>query len=106
MKKLLFIISFYSTLFGVDLEENTNDCIVELKRIEIPAFPDAFNPSLVRWQGRLLLSFRQIDTAAPLPFCAGKSLIGLQWLKGDFSLDGPSFNVNIPSLYNEDCRLI
>lgn len=46
---------------GPDLEEMAQDFILETKRIFIPGFPDAFNPSILRWEGRLLMCFRTYD---------------------------------------------
>lgn len=50
-----------SLIFGpelFDLQEMEQDFVLETKRIEIPGFPDAFNPSIIQWDGSLLLSFR------------------------------------------------
>ncbi|MDE3045694.1 MAG: hypothetical protein KGJ02_03525 [Verrucomicrobiota bacterium] len=41
-----------------DLETRTQDFVLDVKRIEIPNFPGAFNPSIVRWDGKFLMSFR------------------------------------------------
>ena len=43
---------------GPDLEEMVQDFVLETKRISIPDFPDAFNPSIIRWQDRFLMCFR------------------------------------------------
>jgi predicted GH43/DUF377 family glycosyl hydrolase len=45
----------------IDLESMANDFVLETKRIVIPEYPDAYNPSILRWQGTLLLSFRIYD---------------------------------------------
>ena len=42
----------------VNLESSPQDFILETQRIEIPGYLNAYNPSIMRWQGRLLLSFR------------------------------------------------
>jgi predicted GH43/DUF377 family glycosyl hydrolase len=45
---------------NIDLEERSQPFVLQIKQIEIPGYPHAFNPSIVRWQERLLLSFRVI----------------------------------------------
>jgi predicted GH43/DUF377 family glycosyl hydrolase len=43
----------------IDLEEEMlSDFVLETKKIDIPCFPDAFNPSIIRWKGAFLMSFR------------------------------------------------
>ncbi|MBM3184500.1 MAG: hypothetical protein FJZ64_04265, partial [Chlamydiae bacterium] len=46
----------YSNL--LDLETMRQDFVLETKWIRIPGYPDAFNPSILRWQGKLLMCFR------------------------------------------------
>jgi len=41
-----------------DFEKGIQDFVLDTKKIKIPQYPTAFNPSLVRWRGSLLLSFR------------------------------------------------
>lgn len=41
-----------------NLESYKQDFIVKTKQITIPGFPGAFNASIIRWQGSLLLCFR------------------------------------------------
>ncbi len=43
-----------------DLETLSQDFVLETKKIEIPGHPFAFNPSIIRWRGQLLMSFRII----------------------------------------------
>jgi predicted GH43/DUF377 family glycosyl hydrolase len=43
-----------------DLEENRDDFVLETKKIEIPGYPIAFNPSIIRWKNMLLMTFRVI----------------------------------------------
>lgn len=66
-------------------EEIESDFVLETKRVIIPGYPDAFNPAIMRWQGRLLMSFRY------LPDLKSKftSHLGLVWLDEDFNLDSP-----------------
>lgn len=42
----------------IDLELLRQDFVLETKRIVIPKCPDAFNPSIIRWNDRLLMCFR------------------------------------------------
>ncbi len=61
-----------------DMESLSQDFILETKKIEIPGFPDAFNPSIVQWQGNLLMSFRMYKAnGSTNPF-------GLVFLNDDF----------------------
>ncbi len=43
---------------GPDLEDMAQEFVLETKRILIEGFPDAFNPSIIRWDGRLIMCFR------------------------------------------------
>ena len=56
------------------------DFILETKRIEFPDFPDAFNPSIIRWQGHLLMSFRCYH-----PTNGSTNPFALVWLDDDFN---------------------
>ncbi len=63
MKKIFLMISFCCSLFAenfLDFEEYAQDFVLETKRIEIPGYPTAFNPSIIRWGKDFLLSFRII----------------------------------------------
>lgn len=41
-----------------DLEELAQDFVLETKKIEVPGYPIAFNPAIIRWRGMLLMSFK------------------------------------------------
>lgn len=60
----------------VDLEESLSECVVDTKQIILKEYPHAFNPSIIRWNERLLMSFRVIPDAKK-PF---ESWLGLVWL--------------------------
>lgn len=46
----------------VDLEEEfLSDFILETRKLEIPGFPEAFNPSIIEWGDAYLMSFRVSD---------------------------------------------
>jgi predicted GH43/DUF377 family glycosyl hydrolase len=74
---LFFILINYC--IGIDLEDNAQDWIIESKQLHIPQCPYAFNPSIVRWNNRLLLSFRVVPN--PKNY---SSWIGLIWLNENF----------------------
>src|SRR4051794_22577997 len=110
---LYFFICFFSvSLYAQkDLEEIAQDFIIETKKVTIPAAPHAFNPSIVQWQGRWLMSFRVIENPNRiLGFSsAAESDIGLIWLDDDFNPIGqPQFislnhlNTQRPYLLAED----
>ena len=54
--------------------------VLETKRIVLPDYPHAFNPSIIRWKGKLLLSFRVIPDAQH----SFNSWLGLVWLNEEF----------------------
>jgi predicted GH43/DUF377 family glycosyl hydrolase len=82
---ILSFLCFYSVCnahtVDFDLEDLAQDFVLEKKRIKIPGYPYAFNPSIVRWRGSLLLSFRVIPDRKD-PF---HSWIGLIWLDENFN---------------------
>lgn len=79
------LISFSSGFAAVlDYGKMAQDFVLEEKQIVIPDYPAAFNPSLVRWRGGLLMSFRVLVNPENL----WHSQIGLVWLDEDFNLKG------------------
>ena len=50
--------SLGAAILPIDFEESRQDFVLETKQLVFPQFPDAFNPSIIRWNGSLLLSFR------------------------------------------------
>lgn len=44
----------------IDLEESTDDFAIESKRIYIPGYEWAFNPSIARWENGFVLCFRTL----------------------------------------------
>jgi predicted GH43/DUF377 family glycosyl hydrolase len=97
-----------------DLEEISQDFVLEIKKIEIEGHPHAFNPSIIRWKGRLLICFREILHASTLdfPFFCGstKSKIGVVYLDEDFNPVGQaqflSKESSVITHCTEDARLI
>lgn len=63
-----------------DLEALSQDFVLETRKIEVPGHPFAFNPSIIRWRGQLLMSFRVI----PDPNHKYNSELGLVFLNEDF----------------------
>ena len=94
-----------STLF--DLEALSQDFILETKKIEVPDHPFAFNPSIVRWKGSMLMSFRSYkqQSNSTNPF-------GVVWLNDNFEPVGTpqifELPFNNPILFSkqQDPRLI
>lgn len=91
----LFINFLWGILFAnenssIDLETLSQDFVLNTKKIEIPGHAFAFNPSLVRWQGQLLLSFRII----PDPKQKYNSELGLVFLNEELE------PMNSPQLLN------
>jgi len=70
-----------------NLEEKIPEFVLETKRISIPGFPDAFNPSIIQWKGRLLMCFRAYH-----PLTRTTNEIGLVYLNEEFEPEGePKF---------------
>lgn len=68
----------------MDLEEFPDPWVVELKQIEVPGFPDAFNPSIVRYEDKYLMSFRNIPSRKD----SFTSYLGLVFLDANFQIVG------------------
>lgn len=91
----------------IDLESKTREFVLATKRLKIARFPDAFNPSITRWHGTLLMSFRIYDRKA-----GTTDKIGLIWLDDNFrQLGQPKIlKVLVPDLNfltkKQDPRLI
>jgi beta-1,4-mannooligosaccharide phosphorylase len=110
MKLFLLSLLFISSLSALpyDLEKECSDFVLETKKIEIPGYPHAFNPSIIRWHDYLLLSFRTI----PDRKSSFNSELGLVWLDEEFNpisepqlLDLRKNNRSVPCRA-EDGRLI
>lgn len=98
---LLAFFSFVSELAALaDLDLLAQEYVLETKKIEIDKFPEAFNPSIIRWKDKLLMSFRIIPDAAQ----SFNGEIGLIWLKEDFSPSGQPQLLNLQEGCKEPCR--
>jgi predicted GH43/DUF377 family glycosyl hydrolase len=73
-----------------DLSTIKSDFILETKRIQIPGYPYAFNPSIIRWGDSFLMTFRIHVYKAN----ANKS-IGLIWLDKDFNVKSKPYILEI-----------
>lgn len=91
-----------------NLEDLASDIVLDHFVIQIPDYPKIYgNPSMVRWDGRILMSFRYLNN----PDTEWHSKIGLVWLNDDFQIISPAelldtrvHNPHIPSR-SEDARL-
>jgi len=106
MKWIFFIA--WPLFANIDLEADPDPFVLDLKRIEIPGFPHAFNPSVVRFDDKFLMSFRLIPDRKN----SYVSFIGLVLLDQDFNVIGApqilrtrSPRSTVPSRA-EDARLI
>lgn len=114
-----FFLIINSVLFSdVDLEVTSQDFVLETKRIQIPGHLHAFNPSIIRWKEKLIMSFREIPFPYDHNHCelnsAGESRIGIVLLDENFNaisapqmivLDDFSYSPMMVSR-SEDARLV
>lgn len=88
--KCLLRIACFLPLFKLpatfDLNSMKSDCIIETKQIIIPEYPTAFNPSITRWNGKLLLIYRIRE---PNEKVIDK--FGLSWLDENFDPVGSPY---------------
>ncbi|MGK5595710.1 MAG: hypothetical protein ACSNEK_10200 [Parachlamydiaceae bacterium] len=73
----------------IDLEKDQQSFVIETKKIAIKGYPDAFNPSMTKWHGRYLLSFRARDPLTNLT-----TLVGLTWLDAQLNPTGEPQLIN------------
>lgn len=104
---LMFSYSFAEEQL-LDLEKFYEGLVLEEKQIEIPGYPHAFNASIVRWNGSLLMSFRFI----PDPKSSFTCYLGIVFLDEEFNviskpqiLDFRGSLITAPSRA-EDARLV
>ncbi|MBS0625479.1 MAG: hypothetical protein JSS32_05460 [Verrucomicrobia bacterium] len=83
----------------VDFDEMDQGIVLETKQIVIPGYPDAFNPSIVRWGGSLLLSFRIYNYETKTAHQTG-----LIWLDEEFNPIGEVQLLQMP-FFDENCRM-
>jgi len=68
----------YSKL--IDLEANSDEFILDTKQIVISEYPDAFNPSIIRYNNSILMIFRIRDSILNTT-----NQMGLVWLDENFN---------------------
>ncbi len=78
LQPVLFI---QSLVAQPDLEGMSQDFVLGTKKIDIPGYPTAFNPSVIRWNGSILMSFRARDSIT-----GASHLVGFVWVDEDFNL--------------------
>ncbi len=65
----------------INFEETSQDFVLETKRIQIPGYDTAFNPSIIRLNDKILMCFRIRDPITKLTH-----QIGFVWLDQNFNL--------------------
>lgn len=76
----LLILSIKSSLTGlIDMNLMAQNFIVETIKIDIPGYPTAFNPTIVKCKGKFLMFFRIRD-----PLTLATNRIGYIWLNDEF----------------------
>lgn len=108
---LLFTSIFTSSLFcEINLENEASTFVLKTKQICIPGYTHAFNPSIIRWEDKILMSFRTIPKNSKInSFCSSAdSFIGLVFLDDDFNPCGPAQILDFDCDYQrpEDARLV
>lgn len=115
---LFFMVSFYPINLCtalIDIEASSQSFVLESKKIEVPGFPNAFNPSIVRFDGQLYMSFRTILGECRSSCVAGyASRIGIVRLNDEFEPVGKPTLLDLGGTYGnpalsfnaEDARLL
>lgn len=88
--------SLESTL--LDLENFSDDFVLETKKIEIPGVDHPFNPSIVRWRGSYVLSFRvilSIPEKSSALLSSSFSAIGVLFLDDELNVDSEVFYLDL-----------
>lgn len=93
MKLYILCLLFFS--LESTFKEITPPFLLQTKQIHIPNYPDAFNPSIIRWKDKLLMSFRNIANPKN---SYHSSQIGLVLLDDNFD---PISTPQILKLYDE-----
>lgn len=104
---MLINIFFHQESFGalppdVDLEQMTQDYVLEVRQLHIPGYPTACNASVVRWQDRLILSFNAYSVGRE----DQPDLMGLATLDEDFNVTGTPQILDVPKNLWQDARLV
>lgn len=103
MRHLLFFFCIFSAELAaiLDLDKMEASFVLETKQIHIQGYPDAFNPSIVNWENRLLMSFRSRD-----PITKQTNVVGFTWMDEKLNPVGkPQLLTIQESAYIQDPRL-
>lgn len=97
-------------LGSVNIEKYIQDFVLETHRVIVPEIPHGFNPSVIRWKGDLLMTFREISNAIPGLYSGSESNFYIVKVDENFNPVStpqriPLENGDIPSRL-EDPRLI
>lgn len=94
---------FAAQEISLNVEENSQDFVLEKKQIILSDYKEAFNPSIVRWKDQLLMSFRiLVDPKNPW---ISPSAMGLVWLDDSFCPISPVQILSLKEISLDDCRL-
>src|SRR5690606_26208597 len=85
---ILFLLGLSFSLYGqlINLEAFGEDFVVQTKQIYLPEYPDAFNPSIIFWKDRYIMSFRSRD-----PFTKKTNITHIIHLDENFDPVGPIY---------------
>ncbi len=104
----IFLFGFTQLFSYLVLEDLKDNFVLETRKIVLEKYPQAFNPSIIQWKGKYLLSFRVIED----PDHSFNSELGLVWLNESFKPIGTpqlieirDFGSSVPAR-GEDARLI
>jgi hypothetical protein len=98
---LLMLFKVSCLYASVDLEEGAQDFVLQTKQLFIPGHPTACNPSIVCWQGGLILSFDAYTEGNAAP-----DRMGLVHLDDDFEVIGAPYILDLPRNLWQDARLM
>lgn len=97
-----FCIFFVKLTALINLDKMKQSFILETKKLHIPGYPDAFNPAIVKWNNRTLMSFRSRDRITNQA-----NIVGFTWLDDQFNPIGkPQILKADASIYIQDPRLL
>jgi predicted GH43/DUF377 family glycosyl hydrolase len=89
---LLIVFPYFCPLLALrDLSQLAQNFVLETKQIHIPGYPDAFNPTIIRYNSSTILLFRIRD-----PFTTATNQMGAILLDKDFNPIGFPQKVKIP----------
>ncbi len=107
---MLFLFTLLATAIlqadlSPNLEEMSQEYVLETKQIEIPGYSTACNPSVASWRDALLLSFNAYSDDANAKAISPDQM-GLVWLDNDFHVISTPQILDVPSNLWQDARLL